>query len=273
MKLGINLPAFLQSAGNVENAIRPFYITSIEDGNEISFSVETTMIGRFHENLEYSRDGIVWNSVDPESVITLNSLESIYFRNVTGQNYTPVFIDDGYGNDIGLKVFVSTKQYNVGGDIVKLFYSSIVEKGFDSAFDDGLVVSAENLNLGNEVANRCFSKMFENCHHLTNAPKLPAQELAPFCYFEMFYGCDKLVESPILPAKTLSEDCYRNMFYSCSSMNKITCLAVNNIEDATMYWVEGVSSNGEFIKSPEATWNTATYENLFKGIPKNWIIK
>ena len=85
-------------------------------------------------------------------------------------------------------------------------------------------------------------------------------------YLFLFLDCASLIQAPELPATTLMNNCYDSMFYNCTSLNYIKCLATNrSAEKCTFDWVKGVTTTGNFYKSPSATWETGT-----SGIPTGW---
>ena len=149
------------------------------------------------------------------------------------------------------------------------------------------------------LAEGCYNSMFANCTNLTTAPELPATTLADSCYSNMFIGCTSMTTAPsVLPATTLLEGCYRGMFNGCTSLttapelpattlvyscysymfkgctnlNHITMLATDipeMIANECMYtWLEGVASNGVFVKHPDMH----TIENSPSGIPIGWTV-
>jgi hypothetical protein len=86
----------------------------------------------------------------------------------------------------------------------------------------------------------------------------------------MFWGCTTLTTAPELPATTLAEGCYSNMFSGCSKLNYIKCLATDiSATDCTKDWVDGVASEGTFIKHPDMNnWTTGV-----SGIPTGWTVE
>lgn len=119
------------------------------------------------------------------------------------------------------------------------------------------------------LAVGCYNGMFNGCTSLTKAPALHALGLAPSCYAAMFLGCTSLQQAPVLPAKTLAPGCYGIMFSGCTNLIYIKAL-FSEIPDATSLdkWVQGVASNGVFIKSSNAVWDVVGES----GIPENWVV-
>ena len=151
-------------------------------------------------------------------------------------------------------------------DAYKTNYLTADDHGYLFLFRDCTsLIQAPELPATTLMAN-CYDCMFYNCTSLVNAPALPATTLSSSCYDYMFSGCASLVQAPELPATQLTAYCYRNMFSGCTSLNYIKCLATNrSAEKCTLDWVKGVSSTGNFYKSPSATWVTGT-----SGIPTGW---
>ena len=118
------------------------------------------------------------------------------------------------------------------------------------------------------LANSCYGFMFSNCSSLTKAPELPATTLADSCYTYMFGGCSSLTEAPVLPATTLTKECYSHMFYIANKLNWIKALFTTIPSTYTKNWVNGVSSQGVFVKSIDANWIT-TGNNA---VPEGWTV-
>ena len=120
------------------------------------------------------------------------------------------------------------------------------------------------------LASSCYEYMFQNCTNLTTAPELPATKLEYGCYDSMFYGCSSLTSAPALTATTLANDCYSYMFSNCSSLNYIKAMFTTTPSTTyTREWVNGVASNGTFVKNASATWtNVGIY-----AVPTGWTIE
>ena len=80
-----------------------------------------------------------------------------------------------------------------------------------------------------EMANYCYSGMFQDCTSLITAPELPATALADSCYYSMFSGCTNLTAAPALPATTLAEGCYESMFSYCNSLTTAPALPATTL--------------------------------------------
>ena len=288
MRFGINNPAWLQAAGNAGTEKEYFYIRSLADANEVTFA--NTKLGAFADNLKYSLDGKSWSQLSADDVITLNSGESIIFRNPS---------NTVYNLEAGTNVVKTSDEYEVGGDIIQLFYPGVElpALAFQQAFgDDDFIHSASDLKLPATVlAESCYNSMFsgctgltaapelpattlaENCYHsmfygctgLTAAPELPATVLAESCYHSMFYGCTGLTAAPELPATVLAENCYRYMFYGCTGLTEITCLASSVIESATDNWLGDVAASGTFTKAADM----GNWPEGASGIPTGWTVQ
>lgn len=125
------------------------------------------------------------------------------------------------------------------------------------------------------LASNCYGYMFQGCSNLVNAPELPATTLVEDCYNSMFLNCESLVRAPELPALALTtnsskEGCYQKMFSGCSSLSYIKAMFKTAPgQNYTKEWVNGVASEGTFVKNAAATWN-ATGVN---GIPSGWTVE
>lgn len=119
------------------------------------------------------------------------------------------------------------------------------------------------------LADSCYINMFYHCTSLTTTPTLPATTLETACYRSMFEGCTSLVTAPELPATTLCDQCYNSLFKNCSNLSYIKALFVDITGTNPLYsWVQGVASNGTFVKASSVTIPTGN-----NGIPKNWTVQ
>ena len=119
------------------------------------------------------------------------------------------------------------------------------------------------------LAESCYTNMFYHCTSLTTAPALPATTLETACYRGMFEGCTSLTTAPVLPASALCDQCYFCLFRNCSNLSYVKALFVDITGTKPLYaWVQGVASNGTFVKASGATIPTGT-----AGIPKNWTVE
>ena len=182
--MNLNNPAFLQSAGNAGKTAGLFYVTSLANDNEITF--DGTKLGAFADNIQYSTDNAeTWEQLTVDTVITLDTEDTVYFRNST---------KEVYNSAMSTNVLKASDLYSVGGNITALFYPGI------------------------NLPDYAFKEAFENETNLISAKALilPATALAESCYNSMFYGCTGLTEAPALPATALAEEFYSSMFYGCT---------------------------------------------------------
>ena len=145
-----------------------------------------------------------------------------------------------------------------------------------TALTEAPKLPAENME------SSCYSDMFAGCTSLTKAPALPAKKLASRCYNYMFGGCTALTEAPELKAETLADNCYNSMFSGCSKLNKVVCLATTNATDALGNWLNGAGtdasvtkrtlvraeSNKKWTNNDDWTWGTANWY-----VPTSWTIE
>ena len=121
-----------------------------------------------------------------------------------------------------------------------------------------------------ELAKSCYTNMFEGCSVLTRAPELPATNLAEECYYSMFTDCECLTEAPELPASELKNKCYYYMFHRCISLSyiKVGVTSLDNLMQATDYWVYDVNNAGTFIFPCGSTYDKHGYSE----VPMNFTI-
>lgn len=119
------------------------------------------------------------------------------------------------------------------------------------------------------LAEYCYANMFSGCTSLTTAPELPATTLVSNCYNSMFRDCTSLTTSPDLLAATLEEKCYYAMFRGCTLLNRVKCMASNNVnQDNTFVWLRYASPTGTFIKKAGVQW-----ASNYNGIPSGWTVQ
>ena len=208
---------------------------------------------------------------------------------------------------LGIGKFSSTSNFNTEGNVMSLLYgdnfigqTDLTSKNYTFAAlftNCSKLINAKNLSLpATTLASNCYQNMFQGCTALTTAPQLPATTLAENCYngmfsgfsglttapeltattlanncySYMFQGCTALTTAPELLATTLANQCYTLMFLNCSNLNYIKAMFTTT--PSTTYtngWVNGVASNGTFVKNSAATWNVTGVN----GIPTNWTVE
>lgn len=253
-------------------------------------------------SFSYSLDsGATWNSCQFHNDNLTGSTPTVQSGDVVMWKGTP-----SNRREHGIINFNSTCRFNVKGNAMSLIYGDNFNGQTNlqnytltqlfSGLNEGpatKLVSAKELVLPAtnfkgtaylDVYFGCYAFMFSGCTSLVEAPTiLPAMDLTAYgitsaCYQGMFQDCTSLTKSPILPATTIPRGryslagAYAYMFNGCTSLSSITCLATNGIggsdNEPTRIWVEGVSPNGIFYKSPNATnWTRGDY-----GIPNGWTI-
>lgn len=119
------------------------------------------------------------------------------------------------------------------------------------------------------VSSYSMNYMFTNCTSLTRNPiKEFPTSTDIWCYRSMFSGCTSLEDEFVLPAETTTSYCYLEMFKN-TRVNYIKALFTNIASgNAISSWVQGVPSNGIFVKNINATWTTTGNS----GVPTNWTV-
>lgn len=118
------------------------------------------------------------------------------------------------------------------------------------------------------LAPHCYQEMFENSG-LTEAPELPATKMVDNCYHSMFKDCKSLEKAPILRATIIKDDCYNEMFRGCSILNYVNAAFLSKpYLHTTDNWLEGVATEGTFVKNPDAAWDVWGPT----GIPEGWAV-
>ena len=149
------------------------------------------------------------------------------------------------------------------GNIISL------NKGSDDAY------KKDYLKLSWKEHNYCFSRLFEDCTSLIQAPELPATHLIVGCYSDMFSGCTSLTQAPELPATDFSgveisgEDVYNSMFKGCTSLTQAPKLPNTNLSfRCYAYMFQGCTSLTRAPELPATTLVDGCYWQMFYGCAK-----
>lgn len=228
-----------------------------------------------------SSTGIVHKSriIDPVNVErgSTTELELIDF------NYVPDHEPLSFRSD-GPSTLVLKKYGNP--DQVHLYcYSDAEWKPYEIgqvlSLSDGETVSFRAMEEGNGTFSRSATDFyrFEGTGSLEATGSIMAlldAELAvpeipeEYCFYGLFSGMTALTRAPELTSRTTKPHCYDNLFNGCSRLSYIKALFLTSPADGsfTSGWVEGVSPEGTFSMSPDASW---THSGT-SGIPQGWTV-
>ena len=188
-----------------EKQIDIFYRDCIVFMSPKSFSISASK--RWNGTIEYSLDKINWHNWDGKEIKSY----IIYMR--------------GCGNT------VITGQQNISGTNASWIFKTkdklICRGNIENLLNYKLCANGEHP----PMSENCYTRMFQNCTSLSEAPSLPATELAKFCYSAMFSGCTSLSEAPALPAKKLADWCYSAMFKGCTSLKEAPALPAKKLAE------------------------------------------
>jgi hypothetical protein len=95
-----------------------------------------------------------------------------------------------------------------------------------------------------DLADYCYSHMFNGCTSLTKAPELLAIKLAESCHAGMFKECTRLTEGPELPATKLAPQCYEGMFMNSGIKEMPVIKAKVKISNHSLYTVNMFKGTG-----------------------------
>ena len=258
------LPYVTFSAGDAQSV-------TLYDGNEVI------------KNMEYSIDyGKHWSKYEVNKAYEFGKQIRVMLRgnNPKGTSIPPAdtsiptysYFSLENGNNTGvactgdIRTLIAKEEYANANTKEARFYSLF------NYFCQQLT-SAPSLP-ATELADNCYSFMFQNCTKLEQAPELPAVQLATNCYAYMFAGCSALEESPVLAAKTLPSGCYVGMFGRCSSLKKVTMLATDGDRSTTRtnslsQWLDGTNGGTLIVAKGMGNDPELNNENY---VPKAWTI-
>ena len=194
--------------------------------------------------LEYFDYNKTWTTWDGTTILSAYNNDGEYVLYLRGTGNTVIT-----GNGINKNWIITGTDVKCIGNIENLLDYITVEAG----------------NHPTMTAN-CYSRMFQDCTSLTQAPSLPATILANFCYISMFSGCTSLAQAPELPATTLANNCYSNMFEGCTSLTKAPELPATTL--ASYCYVQMFYGCISLTKAPDlpaTTLEKSCYTSMFQG--------
>ncbi|MCQ2050841.1 MAG: leucine-rich repeat protein [Bacteroidaceae bacterium] len=193
--------------------------------------------------IEYSKDGMKWNTLTLYEYVEFQSGETLYLRNASE----------------------TVTEFSKGGrDYYHFRLSSSDDSNRISASGNIMSLVDKSCNTKTIPCNYCFYELFSGNRNLTSAPKLPATTLAIECYENMFEDCTGLTEAPALPATSLSHACYSNMFSGCTGLVNAPELATTTLaEGCYRSMFQGCTGLTVAPELPATTLVRGCYENMF----------
>ena len=262
-----------------------FVLVSTQNGSTVGLTSLSSQ-----QVLEYSVDGIQWQSMTTGTSVTLNNGDSIFVRGqLSGANSKTDFTQFTLSGSIvakgninylwdyenlnaPLKEFCGACLFRecVGlkdASLLTFPAADLTTSCYWNMFNNCTGLTAAPQLKATKLAERCYDSMFNGCTSLAKAPALPAFDLALWCYNCMFFGCSSLTTAPSLPASALVKGCYYKMFKSCSNLKYIKCLATDIAADSCLIeWVRSIASSGTFVRHEQMT----SWPSGNNGIPSAW---
>ena len=221
------------------------YLTFTAEEGSSAFGIKTQRINYSNDpllksdipNVQYSLNGgKTWKALPNDTLIRLKRKGDKAM--LKGMN------PEGFSNKLIYTMFIMEGSIAASGSVMSL----IDEKG-------------ESLAIPGEY---CFSRLFEECSSLTQAPQLPAKKLAVQCYSHMFIGCTSLTQAPQLPAKKLAVECYLHMFSWCTSLTQAPKLPATKLADYCYARMFSCCTNlAQAPQLPATTLEEACYGEMF----------
>ena len=251
-----------EEAPAVDDITKPLTFKATQDGSTVSLRKNGSPTGEF----QTSRDGgTTWTDYTIGTDITINTGEEVSFRTsadrISAQSSSNYFYFEMTGKIEARHNVMSMYRTN---DFAT--YESVVKYAFSKMFNGCTSLAEAPALPATTLAQSCYSMMFNGCTSLTEAPALPATTLTPSCYSMMFNGCTSLTEAPALPATTLSDRCYSSMFKGCTSLTKAPELPETTLAN-TCYsnMFNGCTSLTEAPALPATTLAEYCYDSMFNG--------
>ena len=218
--------------------------------------------------IEYFDYDKTWTTWDGTTILSAYNNDGEYVLYLRGTGNTVIT-----GNGINKNWIITGTDVKCIGNIENLLDYLTVEAGnhptmtancYSRMFQDCTSLTQAPSLPATILANFCYISMFSGCTSLTQAPELPATTLANNCYSNMFYGCTSLTKAPELPATTLASYCYVQMFYGCISLTKAPDLPATTLEKSCYsFMFQGCTSLTKAPALPATTLTEGCYSNMF----------
>lgn len=175
-------------------------------------------------------------------------------------------IKQAYGND------QSDPEYfynSFGGNAETKVYGNILSLEIGDA-----VTSLTDESFTSLTTTYQLSGLFLNYTNLKDVKDLwlSVDSLSPYCYSRMFEGCTGIEQAPELLTEQLNQSCYEKMFYNCSSLNFIKCTAKTFAQFSCNNWTYGVDIGGQFITADDIGFRTSGSDNTQNDNVYGWIV-
>ena len=262
----------------------PLTFEAMVAGAQVTFTQASNANGNpesslyFGEKVQYSTDGIAWNTYPTGTPVTLDNVgDKVMFRGKL--DFYATSSEDAYH-----AVFTTSADCYIYGNMMSL----LADDSFNFASKTTMAPATNkwafmalfkgNTHIKNHsykkitlpatvLAKNCYSSLFQGCTGLTSAPELPATTLAEYCYSNMFNGCSGLTSVPAsLPAMTLQPNCYRSMFYGCTSLSSAPALPATTLASNCYYYMfQNCSGLSTAPDLPAETLKESCYAYMFDG--------
>lgn len=268
------------------------YLTTPLTFEAMTTNVTVTFTPATGKTLEYSTDGITWNTYS--TAITLANIgDKVSFRgdnpSMGSSSSYSKFSCSGdcyiYGNVMSLlsknnyatttvltdnytfrNLFLNNiKIHNHPSKVLSLPATTLSNNCYQYMFNGCINLTSAPALPAVTMTTSCYSYMFDGCTGLLSAPLLPATTLANNCYNTMFHGCTKLTSTPALAATTLSNNCYQNMFQGCAGLISVTSLPATTLaESCCNNMFQGCTNLTIVPNLPATTLTTNCYQSMFQ---------
>lgn len=173
-------------------------------------------------DLEYSTDGITWNSYDMTTLpnINVNAVSHLYLKGNTAS-----YLSDYSGYTLHFNA-----DFNIGGNLCSLIskdnFNSLVLTSLNSRWrslflNNTHLISAGDLNFGSNTYISGMGNTFYGCTSLTTPPDFSnITSVGGYAFERTFYGCTSLTTPPDFSniATASGHHIFDSTFYNCTSL-------------------------------------------------------
>ena len=251
------------------------YLRITNISNEAGTFSITRGTGAYTQNIEYSLDGVTWNSYDVTNPINVTVIQNanIYFR---GNNPNGL----GNGGNATYLTFNFDKDFIIGGNIMSICDTTLTSMPnycIYRLFENNThLISISNVNFGivTSLGNRVLAECFKGCTSLTDTFYLSdITSVGAYCFLDTFNGCSSLTTGlDLRQVTTAGSHCLEHTFYDCIKLSTVTAPNISDLtQNNILYaWLDRAGTSATGTKVVNVPTGATITTNSPSGIPSGW---
>lgn len=238
-------------------------------------------VGEFKMNagngtMEYSLDGVTWNSynMSTKPTVNVNPGSNIYLRGTgfSSNGYSSILTFNKDYNVCGN--FMSISNYTTMSSVTEINSSNVIKYAFRNQTN---LISAADLNFGNVTtisANAGMLSFFEGCSSLTAIPDFSNFITIGYqCFSGCFSNCTSLTTGADFSNITsVGSESFSSCYSGCTHISNVT---TPNVQDLTQnvilaVWLNNAGTQATGAKTVNVPTGAAIATGSDSGIPTGW---